>query len=91
MVHQATPNQYFKKAIILTSLIGIDFCLKTLAEAITSFIITPTVRMAQDGIGIIVKQGWEYWEHKESESIENIISSDLSMETDNSTNPHVDL
>ena len=47
--------------------------------------------MAQDGIGIIVKQGWEYWEHKESESIENIISSDLSMETDNSTNPHVDL
>ena len=91
MVHQATPNQYFKKAIILTSLIGIDFCLKTLAEAITSFIITPTVRMAQDGIGIIVKQGWEYWEHKESESIENIISSDLSIETDNSTNPHVDL
>jgi hypothetical protein len=90
-VHAATANQYFKKAIVMPSLIGIDFCLKALAEAITSFIITPTVRMAQDGIGIIVKESWEYWEHKESESIENIASSDLSTETDNSTNYHVEL
>ena len=98
-VHQATPNQYFKKAIVIASLIGIDFCLKTLAEAITSFIITPTVRMAQDGIGIMVKQSWEYWQHEESESLRgDIVSSDLSTETDktltetdNNINHHVDL
>ena len=100
-VHVATHNQYLKKAIIITSLIGIDFGLKTLAEAITSFIIIPTVRMAQDGIGIMVKQGWEYCEHKElnatksveeevdKESIqdlENVMPLHSVIETDNNTN-----
>jgi hypothetical protein len=81
-VHAATPKQYFKKAVVITSLIEIDFGLKILAEAITSLIIAPTVRMAQDGIGIMVKQGWERCEYKES---------DLSTEIDNNINHHEDL
>lgn len=71
-VNTATPNQYFKKAIILTSLVGIDFILKTLTESITSLIMIPAVRMAQDGIGSIIKQSWEYWKHKESNSTKSI-------------------
>ena len=91
-VHVATHNQYLKKAIVITSLIGIDFGLKTLAEAITSFIITPTVRIAQDGIGIIVQQSWEHWEHKESESFrEDVASLHSTIGTDNNINYNEEL
>ena len=71
-VHAATPNQHFKKLFIITTLIGTDFILKTLAEAVTSLIISPTARIAKDGIGNIIKVGWEYLGYKESNGIKSV-------------------
>ena len=71
-VHIATPNQHLKKAITIIALIGVDFILKTAAEGVTSLIITPTVRIAQDSIGNITKLVWKYWNYKESDIIKSV-------------------
>jgi hypothetical protein len=84
-VHAATPNQHLKKVAIISALIGVDFILKTVAEGVTSFIITPTVRIAQDSIGNIIKVGWEYWDHKKSnitKSIEKEVDKESMRDLD---------
>ena len=89
-VHAATSNQHFKKATTICALIGVDFILKTVAEGVTSFIITPTVRIAQDSIGNITKLGWEYWNHKESnitKSIEKKVDKESMRDLDDDTTP----
>lgn len=85
-----TNHHVVKKSAVIAGLVIIDASLKICAEVITSYLMTPPVRIVQDVVGLYAKQGYDEITNFFNNMLHSAESEDNSLGVDTASHHNED-